>query len=890
MKKIFIVGILLLAFLISSYGQRLLDKEISIHFRNETIEAALYKLIDQEEINLSFSNEILPPKLIKARFKKQKLDHILKGVLEGTSIGFESLENNLIILFRKDIPLSQQRFTISGFLEDAKTGERLISANIYDRRSKKGTITNEYGFYSLTIYGGPVELSFSYLGYETVLYDFLLETDRRINITLLNDLTLEEILVIAADQDPEEEKDQISQDNLSITDIESLPNLAGESDLVRTTHLLPGVQTGTDGVGGIHIRGGNADHNLILIDGVPIYNISHAAGLFSIFNTSAINSARLSKGGFSARYGGRLSSVLDVHTKEGNKKEFKGRLDLGLLTGRLSLEGPLAKDKSSFFISGRYSYLNWYIRPYTRSLKESRGEAGSSGYQFLDVNAKINHTFSDKDKIYFSFYNGKDRFSNGGSISDTLTLPNQNTGENIYFRFDQSYREILDWGNTVAAFRWNHLYSDKLFGNTTLTFSRLAVNSDFRNSDSLVLLLNNQLIGKALDLARYQSGIEDFGLKLDYDYMPMAEHYLRFGFGMTKRNFTPGVLTLNESLEDIDVEGAIANDPIETMEFFAYLEDNISLSEQASINVGFRMATLNVPGKSYFSFQPRLSAFYNANEFLRLKASFSKMNQFLHLLSNSSIGLPTDLWVPATANIKPQSAWQIVAGMDYRFTDLFDFGIEAYFKKMDHLLAITEGASFYNDWEENVTDGEGRAYGLEFLLKKRMGKATGWLAYSISWADRRFNRINFGRRFPFKFDRRHDLKMVFSYQFNHWLEFTANWIFTSGFTYSFPLEQYDYELPGIPPIDVTIYDGKNDRRMPYYHRLDANFNLYFDTQKRSHIINVGIYNLYNRKNPLYYDLRTRIIVNEQNELEEEKEPVQVWLLPFLPSLNYTFKF
>lgn len=890
MKRVFTVGLLLLVFFGSSHAQSVLDKEISIDLRNETLESALYQLIDQEGIKLSFSNEILPPKIIKTRFKKQRLRLILEKLFEDTAIEFDPLDDDNIILFRKEIPITQRRFTISGFLEDAKTGERLIAANIYDRRSNKGTVTNEYGFYSLTIYGGPIELSFSYLGYENVLYDFLLETNRRINIALRNDLTLAEILVIATDENTLEDKDKISQENLSIGDIERLPNLAGESDLVRTTHLLPGVQTGTDGIGGIHIRGGNPDHNLILIDGVPIYNISHAAGLFSIFNTSAINSAKLSKGGFSARYGGRLSSVLDVHTKEGNKKDFKGRLDVGLLTGRLSMEGPIVKDKSSFFVSSRYSYLNWYIRPYTRSLKESRGEAGSSGYQFYDINAKFNHTFSDKDKIYFSFYNGKDRFSNGGNISDTLSLINQNTGEEIFFRFDQSYHENIDWGNTVGAFRWNHLYSNKLFGNTTLTFSRLAVNSDFRDSDSLVLLSNDQLIGKALNLARYQSSIRDFGLKFDYDYMPLAEHYFRFGFGMTKRNFSPGVLTVNESVEEFDIEGEFANAPIATTELSAYLEDNITLSDQASVNIGFRLTTLKVPGKSYFSFQPRLSAFYNVNEFLRLKASFSKMNQFLHLLSDSSIGLPTDLWVPATANIKPQEAWQAVAGMDYRVADLFDISIEAYYKQMNHLLAITEGASFYNDWEENVTDGEGRAYGLEFLLKKRKGKATGWLGYSVSWADRRFDRINFGRRYPFKFDRRHDLKVVFSYQFKEWLEFTANWLFSSGFAYSIPLEQYDYGLPGIPPIDVIVYDSKNDRRMPYYHRLDVNFNLYFNTAKTGHIINLGIYNAYNRKNPLYYDIRTRIAVNESNELQEEKELVQVWLLPFLPSLNYTFKF
>ena len=818
---------LLLTFGVTSYAQRLLDKQISIDFKNVSLEAALTELNALEGVSIAFNNDAVPPKLIRAKFRKQRLEVILQDLLDNTVLIFEELDEQHLLLSRKEIPLSKQQFTISGFIEDAKTGERLIGANIYDRRSKKGTIANEYGFYSLTINGGPVELAYSYLGYETVLYDFVLESNRRISMPLRSDLTLTEVIVIATDENTEERKEKISQEELRIVDIERLPNLAGEADLIRTTHLLPGVQTGTDGIGGIHIRGGNPDHNLILIDGVPVYNMSHAAGLFSIFNTSAINSARLSKGGFSARYGGRLSSVLDIRTKEGNKKEFKGRVDLGLLTSRVAFEGPIVKEKTSFFVSSRYSYLNWYIRPYTRSLKESKGEAGSSGYQFYDINAKFNHSFSDKDKIYFSFYNGKDRFSNGGSISDTLTIINQANGQPIDFRFDQSYHENLDWGNTVAAFRWNHLYNDKLFGNTTITYSRLDVNSDFEDVDSLVLLVNNQLIGKAYDLARYKSGIEDFGVKFDFDYIPQANHFFRFGLGMTRRNFTPGVLTLNGSIEDVDVESFISNDPLNTTEFAAYVEDNIKLSEQASINIGFRLASLVVPGRTYYSFQPRLSAFYKVNEFLRLKASFSRMNQFLHLLSDSSIGLPTDLWVPATANIKPQESWQMVGGMDYSVEGLFDIGVEAYYKKMDHLLAITEGASFYNDWEENVTFGEGRAYGIEFLVKKSSGRAMGWLAYGLSWADRRFERVNLGRRYPFKYDRRHDLKAVFSYRVKPWLEFSANWIFSSGFAYSIPLEQYDYELPGIPPIDVTVYEAKNNRRMPYYHRSGCKFQFVF---------------------------------------------------------------
>ena len=894
MKKLILtIGLFLLGLSVV-WTQDLLEQSISIPLKNLSLEEALYQLMDEENVRISFINKIIPAKTVNVRFRREPLSRVLDVLLDGTTIGYKVVGGQ-VVLFKQSVRLSRKRFTINGFLEDAKTGERLIAANIFDRESRLGTVTNEYGFYSLTLSGGDLELAFSYLGYETVIKKFVLDSDRKINLALNSDLMLKEVIIVATDENTEEIRQKISEEGLSVSEIERLPNLGGETDLVRTAHLLPGVQTGTDGVGGLHIRGGNPDHNLILIDGVPVYNISHAVGVFSIFNTSAVRSARLFKGGFSARYGGRLSSVLDVHTKEGNKKELKGRVDAGLLTSRLSLEGPISKDQSSFFVSGRYSHLDWFIKPFTRNLKEKRGETGFSGYNFYDINAKFNHAFSDQDKIYFSFYNGNDRFKNNGEQTNYLSIRNSQD-KLVPYRFDQSYSENLGWGNTTAAFRWNHLYNDKLFGNTTLTYSKLATDIDYLRVDSIMLLGESPaLVAKTLDFGKFQSGIEDIGIKFDFDFIPSAKHYIRFGFGATGHNFTPGVLTFDESFTgNIDevVRGTVFNDPITSTEYALYAEDEIDLKNGLSVSLGARFTGLSVRDKNYRSFQPRLSGYWSVNNNLGFKASVSRMAQFLHLLSNSDIGLPSDLWVPATSKVKPQDSWQAVLGMDYHLDGFLDFTVEGYYKKMNNLLAITEGASFLTNWEDNVTSGEGRSYGLEFFLKKGTGKTRGWLAYSLSKTDRRFERINLGRRYPFKFDRRHDIKVVLSHRFKPWIEMSANWVFSSGFAYSLPLQQYAFELPGVPvpPINVLDYGEKNSLRMPPYHRLDVNFNFFYKVKGTDHTINVGVYNLYDRRNPLYYDIRTQFVQNDNNQFEEVRDFVQVSLIPITPSLNYTVKF
>lgn len=877
-------------------SQDMLGQKVSIQFSNEELEPALFRLSAETGLNLAFSSEILPDKRIARKFRRTPVRQILQYLLGGTLVRFQQVGNQ-IVLYRLDPEETPSTFTVSGFLREKDSGEFVIGAYVQDKISGHITFSNEYGFYSLTLPAGTIDLSYTYQAHEMERLSLYLDRDYRLNLELNTSVTLNEIVVVPIDSIPSAVRQQWpGVDDLSPTIIESVPSLAGEPDIIRTTHLLPGVQTGTDGVGGIFVRGGNAGHNLILIDGVPVYNVSHAAGLFSIFNTNAIRTAKLLKGGFPARYGGRLSSILDIRTKEGNKEEVKGELEAGLLTGRFSLEGPLHKEKSSFFISGRRSFLNWYVDRQARKYKEEQGERGSTSYKFYDLNFKVNYTFSEKDRVYLSYYQGVDRFDNSGQATDVIALYDDNLQWFNYFRYDQSYSDGLDWGNKVGAARWNHLFNPKLFANTTLTFSNLNLVANYFSLDSLLLLNPPVTLAKSLDIGRYHSSIEDVGAKIDFNWIPNATHNVRFGGSLTHHRFEPGALSLGESISNEEIEQIFANDRITSLEYALYGEDSFFLGNDSLLymNVGVHTSLMEVRDKWYVNLQPRFSAYWQWSDRLSLKISGGRMVQYLHLLSSSSIGLPTDLWVPSTNYIRPEEAWQASFGFDQLIGPQrqFKLEVEGYYKKMNNLLSFSEGASFLNNWEDNVTSGHGHAYGLDVMLRKSYGPTSGWLAYSLSWSHRQFERINLGRPYPFRYDRRHSLKLVLNQRLAKWIDFSANWIVTSGFAYSLALSEYMFQAePDAPPIKVKDFGEKNQYRMPYYHRLDVGFNLNFASRNSDlgHQLRLGAYNVYNHQNPLYYNLRSKFI-EENNELREVKELIEVQMLPILPSVSYSFKF
>jgi len=875
---------------LSVWGQSPLDARVETYSVEQLeLSKALLHLSEVARIDLFFSNQSLPAgHIVTLSMQNTTVQTVLNELLRETPLSYRTANAQIFIQKRSPPPSSEQKFTLSGYVEDQKTGERLISATIFVPELAQGTVTNEYGFFSLTIPAGTYEYTISYLGYQQLRKQLTLTSNQSKIITLQPSLTLREVVVRASDQQSTWAIENLIDQSLPLETLESLPSLVGEADLNQVLALLPGIQTGPDGVGGLHVRGGSKDQNLYMIDGVPVYNPSHALGFLSVFNPSAIKDIRLIKGNFPARYGGRLSSVLDVRTKEGNLKEFEGEASIGLVSSRVTLEGPIFRDKTSFLVSGRFSLLNTYLRPVTQRFKERNNILGETGYDFYDLNAKFQHKFSKNDAVYLSFYRGADNFfDDSHSIKDyTFFDDNQNAAH--ITSFYHSSRSII-WGNTIGALRWNHLFNNKLFANTTLTFSEYRFDDRYSVTDSLSI---NELTRRRSFLhIENLSSIRDIAARTDFDFVPNNNHYIRFGAGVTQHEFVPGILLFNQENNFIgeasDMNRRIANDSLQSLEWMGYFEDRLTLSPNFVINLGARISYLDVGSRGYFDLQPRLSTYWRINSKFFWTASVSKMTQFLHLLSSSTIGLTTDLWVPSTENIRPQESWQGDVSLNYSPKPGWQFTLSSYYKWMDNLITYTEGGNTLTNWENNVTAGRGRAYGLEFLAQKTSGKTTGWLSYTLAQTNRQFDEVNLGREFPYRFDRRHNFQIAAVHQLRSNIELSGNWTFGTGLAFSAPEGKFLSGVPSSeqPPFPIFIYDSKNKFRMPAYHRLDLSVNIHFDKKSSKQTLKIGGYNIYNRRHPLYFALR--------NEPKQDnvfnKEFVQVKLLPFIPSISYTIK-
>lgn len=889
-KRLLLSIFLLLGGLTGLQAQSALDASCNLTVADEWLDDCLLQLMRQCDAPLSFQTAIIPPRKINVQFSDAPLREILNKLLENTDLSFQDIEGQ-VVLFKKP----PSNYTISGFITEGTSGEPLQGATIYDWEQNKGAVANAYGFYSLTLPSGETTLSVSYVGHQNQTFKLDLQSNQVLNIEMLSNLDLPQVVVTPKLEKLEKSEQEISAFAIQPDAIEQLPSLGGEPDLLRVTHLLPGVETGADGAGGIFVRGGSADQNLVLIDGVPVYNVFHAAGMFSVFNTNAIRSAKLLKGGFPARYGGRLSSVLDIRMKEGNMKAFKGQADIGLMTGRLTLEGPIVKDKASFFISARRSFLDFYLPALSAKWKEkNNNEDGETDYLFYDLNAKINYRISQKDQIFLSLYTGRDLFMDQAEASFALNGINSQ-GDPVEFRTTQRYEDQLEWGNTVSAFRWNHVVNKKLFSNFTLTYSKLGVGIDYFTQDLLDRIVADEAtnITNLANIGRFNSSIEDVGGKVDFDFVPSSKHYIRLGLGITGRSFVPGALYFNGLSSDTTAfTGQLSNEQIRSTEYYIYAEDEVQFSDRFLMNIGLRASNLSLDDINYGYLQPRLSLNWLVSKRLVYRAAFSRMVQYLHLLSQSGFGLPSDLWVSSTKDVAPQTSWQVVTGIDYELKDFGELTAEVYYKNMDQLINYTEGANFLNNWEENITVGEGTTYGFELMIKKTSGKTTGWLSYNYAFANRTFEKINLGRTYPFRYDRRHSAKLVLSHWLSPKIQLTANWIFSTGSAFSAALEKFYIVDPETGRVDELLdFQEKNKFRLRNYHRLDigANFLLSDQDKAVSHTLKLGIYNLYNRRNPLYYKLRSYVEL-ENNSLQINRRYVEVPMLPFLPSVNYTIKF
>ncbi len=787
----------------------------------------------------------------------------------------------------------QERYTISGYVEDANTGEKLIAANVFEPEKGKGTTANVYGFFSLTLPKDSVYLAISYVGYETQYFRMYLDKDVTMNFALGVGAELNEVVVTADKYERVEQKTQMSQVSVPVTQIKKLPALLGEVDVLKSLQLLPGVQSGGEGTSGLYVRGGSPDQNLILLDGVPVYNVSHLFGFFSVFNADAVKNVTLTKGGFPARFGGRLSSVLEINMKEGNMKEFKGTGSIGLISSRLTLEGPIWKDRTSFIVSGRRTYIDLLAKPFIAAAAATQeGTDFTGGYYFYDVNAKINHKFSEKDRLYASVYAGDDRFYAKVNESDDYIGP-----EGTY-NYDYGIETGLDWGNITSALRYNHLFSNKLFSNITATYSRYNLDTGVEVSERETF--NGQNFSDASYAAKYLSGIEDLAAKIDFDYLPNPSNHIRFGVSATHHTFKPGALNFKiEEGSEFSLDTLIGSTNETSMDYTAYVEDEITIGQNFKANIGVHGSAFVVDGETYTSVQPRVGLRYLLPGDVALKASYATMTQYLHLLTNEGIGLPTDLWLPSTARVAPEQSWQAALGVAKTFNDKFEFSVEGYYKKMTNLISYKEGASFidFGDWQDKIEQGEGESYGAEFFLQKKKGKTTGWLGYTLSWTDRQFENINGGRVYPFKYDRRHDISAVVIHQFGERISASATWVYGTGNAITLPVSQSDVYIPSNYnsdfqyPITVERPEEKNAYRMAAYHRFDVGVDFIKQKKRYKRKFTIGAYNAYNRKNPFFIYATDEYDFNPfTEEFESKRVFKQLSIFTIIPAFSWGFEF
>ncbi|WP_143306734.1 TonB-dependent receptor [Chitinophaga vietnamensis] len=767
---------------------------------------------------------------------------------------------------------SAQHYTISGYVKDSTNGESMPGATIHVQSTTTGVQTNHYGFYSLTLPAGDYQLEVTFLGYQPRTVSVSLHSSVMQNVEMLPRSYQAKEVVITSDKrkDANVKNTEMGKVEMATSHVKKLPALMGEVDVLKALQLMPGVQAAGEGNAGFYVRGGGPDQNLILLDEAPVYNTGHLFGFFSVFNSDAIRSTTLIKGGMPANYGGRLSSVVDVSMKEGNNKEWQGEGGLGLIASRLSLQGPLKKDKASFIVSARRTYIDLVTKPYVNGTSYK-----GSGYYFYDLNLKMNYIFSEKDRLYLSGYLGKDVF-------------NFNSG-------DRTFGINIPWGNTTATLRWNHVFSKKLFSNTSLIYNKYQFEFNALQKNFRVQLL---------------SGISDGNAKLDFDYYPGPKHHIKFGGNYIFHQFTPSTVSGGQDTTQFKPDNTFRK---YAHEAGLYIMDDWEISPSLQLNAGLRYSgfmqigpytryTMDASGhktdtvtyrkwepvRRYGGLEPRLILRYAWNNKNSVKASVTRNYQFIHLVSNTGTTLPTDVWVPSTYLVRPQISWQYSAGYFRNFNDnTWEASVEAYYKEMSNQIEYKEGYTpSLRDPEQDFVFGKGRSYGLELFVNKRKGQFTGWIGYTLAWAWRQFPQLNNGKEFPAKYDRRHDLSLVGTYDINKRWTLSGVFIFGSGNTTTLPESFYFME-----GTLVQGYGQINSYRMEAYHRLDLAAT-YTPIPKKPNrrwrsSWSFSIYNVYNRKNPYFLYFKQEGGVLDGAVKVSAK---QVSLFPIIPSVTYNFKF
>jgi len=762
----------------------------------------------------------------------------------------------------------QSRFSVSGFVRDSLSQETLIGASL--TLKGQGINTNAYGFFSLSLPAGEHVLVVSYVGYAPRELSIRLFGDLRQDVTLqpIGSLS-QEIVVSSRKRDANVRDAQMGKIDLPMSKIRSLPVIFGEIDPLKTLQLLPGITTAGEGNSGIYVRGGGPDQNLIMLDDAVVYNTGHLFGFFSVFNGDAIKNTSIFKGGMPAQYGGRLSSVLDISMKDGNMRDFSMEGGIGTIASRFSVQGPLQRDKASFIVSGRRTYIDLLAKPFISKKSQFYG----SGYYFYDMNVKVNWKMTEKDRFYLSGYFGRDVFD--------------------FVNSRRSFDIDIPWGNTTMTARWNHIFSPRMFSNTTLVYNDYNFSFGAKQNDFQIKL---------------RSGIRDYTLKTDFDFYPVTGHRIKYGGQFTFHRFTPSVVSGRQDTTVFSPNNAQLKYAAETA---VYLQDDWDLGERLKLNAGIRWSSFTQVGpyrryatdvagnrtdsntyarlepvRTYHGLEPRLTARYSLGEMSSLKASAARNFQYIHLVSNSGTTLPTDVWVPSTYRVRPQISWQYALGYYQNLReDMYETSVEVYYKTMDNQIEYREGYTpSTRDTEEEFVFGKGWSYGAEFLVDKRRGRLTGWIGYTLAWTWRKFPDLNLGNRFPAKYDRRHDLSVVGVYELSKRWKLSGSFVYATGNATTLPERFYIIE-----GVLTQEYSNINQYRLKPYHRLDLSATLIpqrKNPKKWKGEWVFSVYNTYSRLNPYFLFFEQTGSPFEGNLKVQAK---QVSLFPVIPSVTWNVK-
>ena len=758
-----------------------------------------------------------------------------------------------------------QEPVVSGYISDASSGERLSGATVYVPETNEGTISNEYGFFSIKIPRGETTIVFRFVGYEPEILTLPLSNDTVIPIQLETNNRLGEVEVKASPGDNFITSPSMGRHRLNAKQVERIPAVLGEPDLLKAIQLLPGVSFATEGSTGFSVRGGNPGQTLIQLDGVPVYNVNHLWGFMSAFNNDAISETQLYKGSLPARFGGRLSSVLDVSMKEGNLKKRTGTFSVSPIAGRYTLEGPIAKDKASFMVSGRTTWANLLLSA-VQNLENQNSEAQLLTYGFWDINAKTNWIIDNNNRIYLSFYTGRDAFVN------------EDGGD----RFDDYVKFSYSWQNLTSVLRWNRIFSPVLFANFSV------YNSRFRQE------YLNKFDKKGDEQYKGYNNLNDWSVKGDFDWFAETRANFKFGFQASARKFSPEIISYRSDSTAFELnKDVFSRNVVSEM----YAQSDIDLSPKLKTTIGLRGGVMSTEGKNYWSIRPRASLRYLVADNLSAKISWSRMKQYLHQLQNTTLGIPTELWVASTNKIKPGTSDLFSAGVFWKPQTGYQLSAETFYTSLRDVIRYKDGTLAVKDrgesWEEFVAQGDGKSYGLELMAEKTAGRLTGWLAYTLSKSTRQFSEINFGETFPYAYDRRHQITLNSNYVFGEKQKkgkiisrsLAANFNFASGKYIT--LAEQEYKAIPLPLMEGSRYradwfatrsllNSVNNYQMPDFHHLNLSFRIERKSADKTIIWNFSVYNVYNRLNPWYY-------------YKKGDQMKQITLFPVIPSVSFTYR-